>query len=166
MSGVVVRKALKSDAPAIRDVYFAAAAQGTLARMPDEVDDAYVAGFMAAARDGLEVVAEVEGRVVGDLHAARLSPRIFSHTLGDLTIAVHPDHQGRGIGRKLFEEFLRIVRDEMPDIGRVELFAWDENKAALRLYESLGFKFEGTLTRRVRADTGEWRNDVVYGWLR
>lgn len=166
MPEALIRRVRPDDAAEIREVYRAAAVQGTLARMPDEVDDAYVAGFMAAARDGLEVVAEVEGRVVGDLHAARLAPRIFRHTLGDLTIAVHPDQQGRGIGRKLFEEFLRIVREEMPDVERVELFAWDENKPALRLYESLGFKFEGLLPHRVKTDDGELRNDILYGWLR
>lgn len=166
MPEALIRRARPDDAAEIREVYRAAAVQGTLARMPDEVDDAYVAGFMAAARNGLEVVAERDGRVIGDLHAARLSPRIFARTLGDLTIAVHPDHQGQGIGRKLFEEFLRIVRDEMPDIDRVELFAWDENQPALRLYESLGFQFEGLLPHRVRTDDGELRNDILYGWLR
>lgn len=161
-----IRRARPTDAPAIREVYFAAAAQGTLARMPDEVDDHYVAEFMKAAEDGLEVVAEVDGHLVGELHASRLPPRQFSHGLGELTIAVHPEHQGKGIGRKLFEEFFRIVKDDMPDIHRVELFAWDQNQGALRLYESLGFKFEGRLPRRVRTDSGEWRDDVVYGWLR
>jgi RimJ/RimL family protein N-acetyltransferase len=166
MAEVLTRRAQMADAAMIREVYRAAAEQGTLARMPDEVDDAYVAGFMAAARDGLELVAEVDGKVVADLHASRLPPRQFSHGLGELTIAVRPDHQGQGVGRKLFEEFLRIVREEMPDIHRVELFAWGENKGALRLYESLGFRYEGTLPRRVRTDSGEWRDDVVYGWLR
>lgn len=161
-----IRRARPDDATAIRDVYFAAAAQGTLARMPDEVDDAYVAGFMAAAVDGVEVVADVDGTVVGEIHAARLAPRQFSRTLGDLTIAVHPAHQGKGLGRKLFEEFLRIVREEMPDVERVELFAWDRNVSALMLYESVGFRFEGKLPRRVYSDSGEWRDDVVYGWLR
>ncbi len=162
----MIRRARPSDAAKIRDVYRAAAAQGTLARMPDEVDDAYVADFMHSATDGVEVVAEVGGKVVGELHAARLSPRQFSHVLGELTVAVHPSQQGKGIGRKLFEEFLRIVREEMPDIDRVELYAWDGNQGAIRLYESLGFKFEGRLPRRVRTDTGEWRDDVIYGWLR
>jgi RimJ/RimL family protein N-acetyltransferase len=163
---VVIRRAVVNDAPQIRDVYRAAAGSGTLARMPDEVDDAYVAEFMAAAEDGLEVVAEIDGKVVGEIHASRLGPRIFSHGLGDLTIAVHPDHQGKGVGKRMFQEFLRIVREEMPDIHRVELFAWGGNQAAIKLYESLGFKYEGTLPRRVRMDTGEWRDDVVYGWLR
>ena len=163
---VLIRRVLPSDAAVIRELYRAAAALGTLARMPDEVDDAYVVGFMAAARNGLELVAEVGGIVVGDLHATRLSPRQFARTLGELTIAVHPDHQGQGIGKKLFTEFMRIVREEMPDIERVELFAWDENKGALRLYESVGFKFEGLLPRRVRTDSGEWRNDILYGWVR
>jgi RimJ/RimL family protein N-acetyltransferase len=163
---VLIRRVRTSDAAAIREVYRAAAEQGTLARMPDEVDDAYVAEFMHAAQNGLEVVAEVDGKLIGELHASRLPPRQFSHGLGELTIAVHPAHQGQGVGRKLFEEFFRIVREEMPDIHRVELFAWDQNRGAIGLYESLGFKFEGKLPRRVRTDSGEWRDDVVYGWLR
>jgi RimJ/RimL family protein N-acetyltransferase len=163
---VVIRRAVVNDAPQIRDVYHAAAGSGTLARMPDEVDDAYVAEFMAAAKDGLEVVAELDGRVIAEIHASRLGPRIFAHGLGDLTIAVHPDHQGKGVGKRMFQEFLRIVREEMPDIHRVELFAWGGNQAAIKLYESLGFTYEGTLPRRVRMDSGEWRDDVVHGWLR
>ena len=165
-ASLVIRKATPTDASYIRDVYRAGAASGTLARMPDEVDDAYVAEFMAAAEDGLEVVTEIDGQVVAEIHASRLGPRIFSHGLGELTIAVHPDHQGKGIGRRMFQEFLRIVRDEMPDIHRVELFAWGGNQAAIKLYESVGFKYEGTLPRRVRMDSGEWRDDVVYGWIR
>lgn len=166
MPAPIIRRARPSDVAQICDVYRAAAEQGTLARMPDEVDDAYVVDFMRSATDGLEVVAEVDGKVVGELHAARLSPRQFAHVLGELTIAVHPAQQGKGVGRKLFEEFLRIVREEMPDIHRVELYAWGENKGAVRLYESVGFRLEGTLPRRVRTDSGEWRDDVVYGWLR
>ncbi len=166
MLDVKVRRAVRGDAAQIREVYRAAAVSGTLARMPDEVDDAYVAEFMAAAEDGLDVVAEVDGRVVAEIHASRLGPRIFSHGLGELTIAVHPDHQDKGVGKRLFQEFLRIVREEMPDIHRVELFAWGGNQAAIKLYESLGFKYEGTLPHRVRMDSGEWRDDVVYGWLR
>ena len=166
MSDIRFRRARPADAPAIRDLYRAAAEGGTLARMPDEVDDAYVAEFMHAAQNGLELVAEASGKVVGDLHATRLFPRQFVRTLGDLTIAVHPAHQGQGIGKQLFVEFMRIVREEMPDIERVELFAWDENKSALKLYESVGFKFEGLLPHRVRTDSGEWRNDILYGWVR
>src|SRR5690349_19820763 len=108
MTSTLVRRADPADAAAIRELYRAASVQGTLARMPDEVDDAYVAGFMAAAENGLELVAEVGGKVAGDLHASRLSPRQFVRTLGELTIAVHPDHQGQGIGKRLFTEFMRI----------------------------------------------------------
>ena len=166
MPELSIRRVRPADAAPIRELYRAAAEGGTLARMPDEVDDAYVAEFMHAAKNGLELVAEAGGTVVGDLHATRLAPRQFARTLGELTIAVHPAHQGQGIGKALFTEFMRIVREEMPDIERVELFAWDENTGALRLYESVGFKFEGTLPKRVRTDSGEWRHDVVYGWLR
>ena len=39
---------------------------------------------------------------MGEIHATRIGPRQFSHVLTELTIAVHPDIQGRGVGSRRF----------------------------------------------------------------
>ena len=50
---------------------------------------------------------------------------------------VVPDKRGRGIGRALMEEVLRVARDE--GAGHIELNTSDDDVAARALYEKLGF---------------------------
>ena len=69
----------------------------------------YVEGFVSNSLDrGIILVAELEGLtgLAAELHTYRSELRIFRHVLGELTVAVHPDAQGQGIGRKLFERLL------------------------------------------------------------
>lgn len=48
---------------------------------------------------------------------------MFNHVLSDLTIAVDPEYQGRGLGNRLFQTLLDHVTEERKDILRVELIA-------------------------------------------
>lgn len=61
-----------------------------------------------------------------------------------LSVAVHPDHQGRGIGRRLCE--LALGRLDRLGAPQVRLEVRPDNTAALRLYERLGFRPVGTAT--------------------
>lgn len=138
-----------------------------IARTPDEVTDEYVAGFMGrAAANGVELVFEEEGRILGEIHASGVGIASLHHLLTDLTIAVHPEAQGKGVGRALFEGLLGHVMRAMPHITRVELFARDSNTRARALYASLGFVEEGRLRARVNNARGEPETDTVMGWLR
>ena len=49
---------------------------------------------------------------------------------------VVPELRGRGIGKKLFAELMKIARDR--DCGRFEWSVLDWNEPALRFYEKLG----------------------------
>jgi ribosomal protein S18 acetylase RimI-like enzyme len=138
-----------------------------LARTPDEVTDAYVGGFMArAAQDGIELVCERDGELVGEIHAARAGIASLAHLLGDLTIAVAPHAQGQGVGRRLFQALLDEVTHHMAHITRIELFARESNLRARALYASLGFVEEGRLRARVNKARGEPETDTIMGWLR
>ncbi len=164
----MIRKAAASDHGRIVALYRAVAAvPGGIARTPGEVTDAYVAGFMQKAEaDGVEFVAEMDGEIVGEIHASRVGIASLDTLLTDLTIAVAPKAQGRGVGRSLFQALLAEVSDHMPHIVRVELFARSSNVRARALYESLGFVEEGRLRARVRDASGELETDTIMGWLR
>lgn len=164
----MIRKAVAADHARIVALYRAVAeVPGGIARTPDEVTDAYVAGFMhKAASDGVEFVAEMDGEIVGEIHASRVGIASLDTLLTDLTIAVAPKAQGRGVGRALFEALLAEVREAMPHIVRVELFARSSNVRARALYESLGFVEEGRLRARVRDAKGELETDTIMGWVR
>ena len=164
----MIRRANSADRKGILALYRAVAAvPDGIARTPDEVTDAYVDGFMQrAAQDGIELVYEVDGTVVGEMHASRVGIASLAHLLTDLTIAVSPDAQGRGVGRALFQEMLREVTHNMPHITRIELFARESNVRARTLYASLGFVEEGRLRARVNNARGEPEMDTIMGWLR
>ena len=167
---VTIRRGRLDDALAIRELYRAVAATpGGIARAPDEVTAEYVADFVASSlRRGVLLVAELPGLagLAGELHAWRSGLRVFDHVLGELTVAVHPSAQGRGVGRRLFEVLLDIVTRELPAVSRIELVAQEGNERALHLYESVGFRREGKLVDRIRAAAGGLEADIPMAWLR
>jgi putative acetyltransferase len=91
---------------------------------------------------------------------------VFSHVLGDLTLAVHPDAQGRGIGRQLLEALLDVVVRERPHITRVELITRESNLRAIGLYRQLGFLEEGRMPGRIHSVGGGYEADVPMAWRR
>ena len=58
-----------------------------------------------------------------------------------LTVAVAPDHRGRGLSRPLLVHHLGELR--LRGVGRVHLEVEEGNEPALRLYRGLGFEEVG-----------------------
>jgi ribosomal protein S18 acetylase RimI-like enzyme len=158
-----IRAATPDDVTALVDLHRAAAAvPDGLARRPDEITRDYVERFLA----GISFVATgPDGDVWGEIHGARESVALFAHVLSNLTIAVHPDRQGLGIGSKLFETLIAHARAMDPPILRIELAAGAGNPGAIRLYERLGFKHEGRQIARGRYPDGRLEDDILMGML-
>lgn len=164
-----IRRSSPADADGVMALYKAVGqAGGGIARSPDEVTQRYVSDFLeAASEEGIALVAtDDSGNVVAEIHARPLGPRTFAHVLGDLTIAVHPSWQGRGVGRRIFSQLLEIVANEMPHILRVELVSRETNSRAIAMYESLGFEREGRMENRIRLDDGSLDADIPMAWHR
>lgn len=146
-----------------------AAVEGGLARTEDEVTEEYVGNFVKKSLEtGVILVArQPETRqIIGEIHAYALGPKVFAHVLGELTIGVHPAHQGKGIGKALFTELLSEVSRNRPDILRVELIARESNQKAIELYQKLGFRIEGRLVGRIRSVGGGFEADIPMAWHR
>lgn len=60
-------------------------------------------------------------------------------------VAVHPDHRGRGISRKMLETLMEEAQADGVKAFTLEVRAG--NEIAIRLYESLGFRTEGIRPR-------------------
>lgn len=167
---VRVRRATRDDIAAIEELYITVATEsGGLARQPDEISREYIDGFVTRSlQDGEIVVAESDdvAGVIGELHTYRNPLRIFKHVYTNLTIAVHPAVQGRGVGRALFTSLLHAVAHEHPDIVRVELMTAERNQRAQRLYESMGFVREGRLDRAILGPDGTPEGDIPMAWFR
>ena len=153
-----------ADAAAVLALYQATAGalESGLARTPDEMDIAWAQGFLArAAATGASVGVWAGDVLIGEIHASRMGVRQFDHNLVDLTVAVHPDWQGRGVGRRLFEALFAAAYGLSPKVERIELAVREGNVSAVRLYERLGFILEGRHPGRVRLPDGRMEMDLT-----
>jgi len=116
--GIAVRAASPADQPALREILRLA-----FGWEPPE----------AAGSDPNTLVVERDGRPIG-------TARLYSEgdRAGIYGFAIHPGHQGRGIGRDVLHRLCRTAR--AGGAGTVHLEVATDNDRALRLYTSLGFR--------------------------
>ncbi|MEO8113778.1 MAG: N-acetyltransferase [Phenylobacterium sp.] len=157
-----IRPLRAADVQAVFELHLAAAAGDSgLAREPDEIALDFVEGFLAKAT--LALGAFEDGALAGEIHVYRMGPRQFSHVLTELTVAVHPGFQGRGVGARLFEALFAEAAKLSPPVERVELMVREGHAHALRLYQRLGFEIEGRFPGRVRLADGTVETDLAMG---
>ena len=139
---------------------------GGIIRQPSEITDEYIANFVEKSLDsGLIFLARNGNKIIGDIHAYQYGLNAHRHTLTDLTIAVHPDYQGNGVGKQLFEKFLQIIREDFGHILRVELFVRERNTKAVLFYQKLGFVEEGRLKNAIRNTDGSHETPIAMTWF-
>lgn len=162
----VIRKATMHDQQQLKYLYQRVAFHaGGLARTYDEITDVYIEKNLSnGVENGLALVVEHGGRLIGSMIKYKLEPRVFSHVLADGSVLVDPDFQGKGIGSKLIVTFLKEVQEHHPEILRVEIIARESNPA-IKLYEKLGFKREGTFEGRIRGIGGALEADIPMVWF-
>jgi ribosomal protein S18 acetylase RimI-like enzyme len=164
-----IRTAAGDDVSKIVQLYKEVAKiKGGIARLENEITEEYVENFVKKSiAEGLILVAihpEDPERFIGEMHAYKPGMHIFKHILSDLTIAVHPEFQGKKIGRTLFTIFLEEIVRNRPDVGRVELLTREGNLKAINFYQSLGFRIEGRMEMRVKTPAGNYEADIPMGW--
>jgi ribosomal protein S18 acetylase RimI-like enzyme len=141
--------------------------QGGIARQEHEITEEYVQNFLLKSLDsGLIIVGEDPDDadvLIASIHGYKPGIKVFDHVLSDITLVVHPGHQGKKIGRTILTIFMEEIGRNRPGIGRVELIARESNMKAIALYQSLGFKIEGRLEMRVKS-SGHYEADIPMGW--
>jgi len=165
------RTADESDIPRLVKLYKAVARiPGYLARLEQEITEEYVSDFVhKSLKAGLIIVGENEinpDELIAEVHGYKPGLEVFNHVIGDVTFLVHPDHQGKGIGRTIFTIFLDEIANNHPDVGKIELYTGESNARAIALYQSLGFMIEGRMEMRFRnPQTGNYEADIPLGWV-
>jgi putative acetyltransferase len=162
-----LRKAKKTDVLKLLKLYKSAAkTENGIARTPNEIDKNFIAHFLKnALKKGLIFVIENEGELIAEIHCYRFDPVCFRHTMANLTLVVHPDFQGMGFGKKIFTHLLDEIENKHPDILRVELFVRKSNLRGKKLYQSLGFKVEGSCKNRILNAEGNLEDDTMMAWF-
>ena len=112
----------------------------------------------------MKLVAEIDGNVAGycELETWPTRPRIRHGGEIDM-VATHPDFRGRGVGHALMEAIIDLA-DNWLQLTRLQLFVWDGNDVAVRLYQNFGFDIEGRLRRFVFIN-GEYRDALIMARL-
>jgi RimJ/RimL family protein N-acetyltransferase len=152
--------------PKLKTLYEAVAAQRVgIARLPNEITDQYIDYIVdSTLQHGIGFCALAdENNIIGDIHAEYSNLHIFRNVLRNLTVAVHPQFQGQGIGKTLFQALITEAKKN-PHLERIELFCKERNTHGIKLYESFGFKVEGVLRNRTNLD-GVPENDLVMGLI-
>jgi len=164
MTRVSLRPLSLADAPAL--LVLTRRAEGGLGRLPDEMDLPWMEEALSGAlRGGLAIGAWDGAHLVGMIKASRMPSVQFQHVLWDLTVAVDPESQGRGIGHRLFAELLANAAALTPKVERIELVVREGLRHAIRLYERLGFRLEGRFERRFRLSNGMYEADLPMALL-
>ncbi|MGB9928546.1 MAG: GNAT family N-acetyltransferase [Methanosarcina sp.] len=166
-----VRRAKLSDMHKIMVLYRDVAANsGGIARQADEVTESYVRNFIERCLDtGIILTIEDPSNpevLIAEVHTCSPGIKVFSHLFSDLTIAVHPHYQGKGIGSLLFGTLLQEIKLKHPEIQRVELIAKESNTRAINFYKKFGFRPEGRLEKRISGSSGMLEADIPMAWIR
>lgn len=110
------------------------------------------------AEQGLPLVIEVEGNVVGQLNVANiLFGSVSSAVIGYWII---PEVAGRGVTTAAVALTIDYL---LTDYGlhRVEIDIRPENAASLRIVEKLGLRYEGLKQRYIHIN-GDWRDHYIF----
>jgi ribosomal protein S18 acetylase RimI-like enzyme len=161
-----IRKGTLLDRNNLKNLYVKVTAiSGGLVRSADEVTDEYIDEILnLALEEGLILVVEYDGLLIGSLLKYKLPIKNISHVFDEGSILIDPEYQNKGIGTQLYTAFLEEVKENHHDILRVNLKVRMSNPA-IRLYERLGFQKEGELKNMVRGKDGNLESVIIMTWF-
>ncbi|CCF82545.1 GNAT family N-acetyltransferase [Nitrolancea hollandica] len=143
MPAIRVRAAEPTDVSAIHEIFTCPNVIAGTLQLPFQSLEQARERFARFSVNAVQMVAELDGRVVGilGLHLEENPRRRHSAGLG---MAVHDDFQGQGIGSALVMSALDLA-DNWLGLRRIELQVFVDNAAAVHLYRKFGFEIEGML---------------------
>lgn len=158
----MIRNATTADAPAIAKLYDYYVRHTTITFDVDLVPAEDIARRIGAVLDAdlPWLVWDEDSTVIGFAYAAPYRPRAAYSQTVEVSIYLGQGELGRGIGRSLYEELLRRLR-ELPLHLALSLIALP-NDASVALHERLGFTHAGTFNEVGRkfdqwVDVGHWQ---------
>jgi L-amino acid N-acyltransferase YncA len=144
-----------ADWPQVREIYLAGIATGnatfeTEAPVWEDWDAAHLPSCRIAGR--------IEGRLAGWAALTPVSRRRCYAGVAEVSVYVHPDCRGGGVGRALLQAI--IADSERHGFWTLQGSTFPENSASLQLQQSCGFRIVGR-RERIARQHGVWRDTLI-----
>lgn len=104
-------------------------------------------------------VVEQQGKVVGWAGLQPVSVRKVYEGVMEVTVYVHPDHGGKGLGTLLMQHL--VAESEKKGVWTLYASIFEENEASIRLHTAAGFRQIG-FREKIAQLEGKWRNTVLF----
>ena len=142
-----IRPATESDLPGIFAIYDREVLHGTATF---DTEPKSPAGRLEWFRDTANgrypiLVAEVDGAIAGWARLYAWSNRCAYARAAENAVYVHADHRGKGVGRALLAELIRIAPQRQVQVLLARIV--EGNPASQALHEALGFQTIGVMRR-------------------
>jgi GNAT superfamily N-acetyltransferase len=138
-----IRLATPQDVAVVTDFNLRLAAETEQLQLDPTTVRAGVAAVLADAHKGRYFLAEIEGRIAGQL---MITYEWSDWRNGNLwwlqSVYVHPDFRSRGVFRALFAHLTSLARAR-PDVAGLRLYMHHGNDPARRTYERVGMQRAG-----------------------
>lgn len=114
--------------------------------------------WMESAHPGCHLVVEEVTKVLAFAKVLYTSLRPVYAGVGEVSIYVHPEAAGRGVGKKLLQELIRVSEQE--GFWTLKAVIFPENVASIHLHKACGFREVGIHERMGKMD-GVWRDNTI-----
>lgn len=104
------------------------------------------------------IVAEVSSKVVGWATLSRVSQRKVYKGVCEVTVYMHPEYSGKGIGTALLDKLIKLSEEK--NVWTLQAGIFPENEASIHLHKKCGFREVG-IREKIGQMDGVWRDTVL-----
>ena len=161
----ILRNGTVADGPAVLDNFIMTHGQTDfLLTYPEEnrmtvEQEAQYLKTKAESTDEIEILAEVDGKIVGTAGVDRIGVMEKIRHRAEFGISIDKEYWGLGIGKALTKACIACAK--MAGYVQLELQVVADNKSAAALYESLGFLEYGRNPKGFLSRTAGWQELVM-----
>ena len=161
---VIIRKPTTDDALSIINVIYTADSETKfLARNPgefsvtEEQEKEFIRNILED-NDQDWFVAEYDGKIVGQCSVGLIRRTERCRYRAEVTFVILKNYCGIGIGGKLMQQCINWCKDK--NVTQIELSVVADNKPAITMYESFGFKATGTIPKAMKYNDGTFADEL------
>ncbi|MFB5086971.1 GNAT family N-acetyltransferase [Psychrobacillus sp. PGGUH221] len=153
---IMIRNAKKEDWAEIKYIYEAGISTG-FATFETKAPAIYEQ-WVLKAHPECTLIAQNENKVLGWCKITTISDRLAYAGVGEVSVYVHPNAQGMGVGNFLLKNLITVSEEQGYWTLQVSIFR--ENNCSVYLHKKNGFREVG-IREKIGKLNGIWRDNVL-----